>query len=314
MKKFNILANAIAVLTIGAAITGCSKEKEVDAVSGATVTIYASLPQTKTSFTADGNTVKVAWSAKDKISLYDITRSGISAEFSSTEEAEGTTATDFSGVIDAKDGDAIVALYPSSLKVENLKASVDYSAQSGTLASIQSIAPMTASGSFSATSTSLSFVNQAAILKMDLTFPSADEIASLTISSSDGSLKNKADLDLSGAAPAWTNMTSGDVAITFGTPAHVAENGIMTIYALAIPQTAKGLRISAMNKSNTVEYYYETASSEAVFSSGKVNPLSQTLTKKKLTTELVQKSVLLNASQIGVSWAQVQKYVFGQIF
>jgi len=315
MKKIQYIAfMAIAIL-----LSSCAKDGSM-IFGGKKIEISGSLPGTKTTFSDQGQSIKVAWTANENILLVDATKTGTSATFSSDASSEGQTSTIFKGVMSADEGDKIVAFYPASLAVTVLSAPIDYSAQEGSLEYIQSKAVMYATSTFSATSTALNFNNAASVLKMNLTMPSADDITSVTISSSDNSLINKADLNLSGTAAAWNNQQAGNITITFKTAKTVAAGEVLTVYALAVPQTAKGLKIVASNATNTKEYYYDTQA-DATFEAGKVNSLTQALTTKNLTMTLVQKSVLVNASQIGVTWSisdyatpatdKADAYIFG---
>ena len=315
MKKIKYLAlAAIAAMSIS-----CAKDG-TNATGGKQLEMTGSLPQTKTTFTDEGKSMKATWSANDNILLVDASKTGVSATFSSDENAAGQATATFKGVLSADEGDKIAAFYPATLAVADLSASVDYSSQEGTLEYVQDKAVMSAIATFASASTSLSFGNDASILKMNLTFPADDEITSVTITSSDNSLVNKADLNLSGTVAEWNDRQAGDISITFQSALKVTAGGVLSIYALAIPQTAKGLKITASNSSNTKEYYYDTQE-DAVFEAGKVNSITQTLITKNLTTTLVQKSVLANATQIGVTWSisdftapetdKADAYIFG---
>jgi hypothetical protein len=309
----------IALAAIAILLSSCAKDGST-IFGGKKIEISGSLPGTKTTFTDKGTSIKVAWNANENILLVDATKAGTSATFSSDAASEGQTSAKFKGVLEAAEGDKIVALYPASLTVTDLSTPIDYSAQDGSLEYIQSKAVMYATSTFSATSTALNFNNAASVLKMNLTMPAADDITSVTISSSDNSLMNKADLNLSGTAAEWKNQQAGNITITFKTAKSVAAGEVLTVYALAVPQTAKGLKIVASNSTNTKEYYYDTQA-DATFEAGKVNSLTQTLATKNLTTTLVQKSVLVNASQIGVTWSisdyatpatdKADAYIFG---
>ncbi|MCI1640095.1 MAG: fimbrillin family protein [Bacteroidales bacterium] len=315
------MKNTVYISLVVLAMTLCScNDKSLNINKNTPVTVSGSIALTKTVFTDQGATVKVAWSANENIKLVDATQSGISAVFSSGQDSDNQTTAEFKGMIDAAEGDRIVAFYPSDLKISELTASVDYSAQKGTLEYMQDSALMYSSATFSKTSTELSFNNAASILKMNLTIPSADEISSVTISSSDNSLANKADLSLAGTSAEWKNKAYGDITVDLENPQVVAADGVLTIYALAIPQTAKGLKITASNAAGTKEYYYETQE-DAVFEAGKVNSLTQTLTSKDLTVNLVQRSVFVSSTQIGVTWSitdftapetdRADAYIFG---
>lgn len=309
----------IALAAIAILLSSCAKDGST-IFGEKKIEISGSLPGTKTTFTDQGTSIKVAWNANENILLVNATKAGTSATFSSDAASEGQTSAKFKGVLEAAEGDKIVALYPASLTVTDLSTPIDYSAQDGSLEYIQSKAVMYATSTFSATSTALNFNNAASVLKMNLTMPAADDITSVAISSSDNSLMNKADLNLSETAAEWKNQQAGNITITFKSAKSVAAGEVLTIYALAVPQTAKGLKIVASNSANTKEYYYATQA-DATFEAGKVNSLTQTLATKNLTTTLVQKSVLVNASQIGVTWSisdyatpatdKADTYIFG---
>jgi len=315
MKKIQY----IAILAIAMMLSSCAKDGSMF-FGGKKIEISGSLPETKTTFSDQGQSIKVAWTANENILLVDASKTGSSATFSSDASSEGQTSAKFKGVMDAAEGDKIVAFYPATLSVTDLSAPIDYSAQEGSLEYIQSKAVMYATSTFSATSTALNFNNAVSVLKMNLTMPAADDITSVTISSSDNSLMDKADLNLSGTTVEWKNQQAGNINITFKTAKTVAAGEVLTVYALAVPQTAKGLKIVASNSTNTKEYYYDTQA-DATFEAGKVNSLTQSLATKNLTTTLVQKSVLINASQIGVTWSisdyattatdKADAYIFG---
>src|SRR5574344_426651 len=96
MKKIQY----IALMAIAIMLSSCAKDGSMF-FGGKKIEISGSLPGTKTTFSDQGKSIKVAWTANENILLVDASKTGTSATFSSDASSEGQTSAKFKGVMDA---------------------------------------------------------------------------------------------------------------------------------------------------------------------------------------------------------------------
>ena len=228
---------------------------------------------TKAELVDNGSLLKVYWSATDAIKVINTSKSNAVATLS-TSGNSGTSGSasfsgDFSVAPDA--GDNLVAFYPSTLSVSGATATVDLSAQGGTLDDVKTRMVMMATAAYSS-STKLTFANETAILKFEYTFPVACTVTGLTLTTPDGSLINKEELSSSG----WSNPTKGDINVTLSSAISVAAGDVKTFYVAVFPESGiTDLIVTAHTSAG--EYLTNTRSASVAFIQGKYHTMTKTL-------------------------------------
>lgn len=259
-KQMKKIVSMLQMAAMAALVCACSNSEDMSPAaqgSDKEVTLSASLPgaDSRTTFTESSNTMKVNWAATDNIKILNGSQSNASSNFSNKDASTLTTAK-FTGELAMNAGDRLYGIYPSSLSLTGTTATVDYSAQtaSTTPSAIQNKAVMYASATYAASGTTLAFSNATSILKFSLSLPEAADIKTITLSTVDNSLINKEDMTVSASGITWANPVKGDITLTFDQPQSVAANGVLTCYALIIPQTLNGVIITASNADGSKTY------------------------------------------------------------
>ncbi len=280
MKKIVIFSLA----AMAAIITSCSSADEFGESGkgeqgNVKVTLTASMPSasTRTTLTdGTGTGLTQTWKSGDGIKVINSSKSNDTQTFTTT----STTATgSFTGTLtNPADNDQLYALYPSSLSMTGTAATVDYSAQDGTLAGVASKAVMYSAGTYSTSKTDLgTFKNAGAILRLKLTFPSDVTIKKVALVAN--GLVNQNTLTLSGTGTAtWGTATQGAMIATFGSPMTFSANSSTNVYMAALPQTGlKSVTAIAMTDDAIPVYYTCQLSAASVsFSANKVHTLNFT--------------------------------------
>ena len=92
-------------------------DPEVATVAGVPLTIKVTIggPDTKLGFTKDGNVLKGAWNANEKVSVLTVNDGGVQTidTFSTGEESEGTTSADFTGMFTGDAASSVYVFYPA---------------------------------------------------------------------------------------------------------------------------------------------------------------------------------------------------------
>lgn len=274
---------AIAAMTVSCSSSEDFTEEKPDANGNVKVTLTASMPSasTRTTLTdAAGSTAGMTqtWKSGDGIKVINSSKSYDAQTFTTT----STTATgSFTGTLNTPAaGNQLYALYPSDLSVASgtAKATVDYSAQEGTLAGVASKAVMYTAGTYSTSNTDLgTFTNAGAILRLKLTFPSDVTIKKVALVAN--GLVNQNTLTLSGNGTAtWGTATQGAMIATFGSPKTFSANSATNVYMAALPQTGlKSVTAIAMtNDAIPVYYTCQLSAASVSFLANKVHTLNFT--------------------------------------
>lgn len=131
--------NILFAFVLAAAFTSCSNNKELDQIGLANeinLTATLSDASSHTTFQDNTTTMKVVWSANDQIKVLNSSK-GVSQNFSNSQQPT-TTSGRFNGNLNVMVGEQLFAYYHANLTLNGAAATVDYSAQAGTLEYIQS--------------------------------------------------------------------------------------------------------------------------------------------------------------------------------
>jgi hypothetical protein len=278
MKKKTYLILGLAVMT--SLFTACSSDEVVSNDNTPTakkqVTLSASLAGAGTrvelSDLGVGNGLKETWSTSDNI----LVKNGTDLTAAASTLTRTTTTADaqtdnFTGDLAVSNGQQLYAYYPSTLTLADgsATATVDYSTQGGTLATVQKQAVMAAAATYNETGkTAFNFQNTTTVLRVAIVLPVTTTVSKLTLSGA--ALINKADMTpAADGTVTWSNQQKGDITVTFATPLSVTAGTVAYAYVAMIPQTsANSIAVTA-----TADYgvnYSFIIPANATFASSKV--------------------------------------------